>query len=417
MRGIIEGFYGTPWSAASRQEVMAFLGQQGLTHYLFGPKDDPLFRDAWRMPFAPEDLSRFDRMNRDAKANGMMLGVALSPGLDIEFGNAEEVRRLTQKFLQLADIGIRWFGLFWDDIDPTKSPRDLTRFPDPGYAQSWVTNEVKTELGEVAQEPWLFCPTEYWTAADSPYRAAVKASLHPDVRVMWTGPGICSERITAEAAAAVTSQFGHPLVIWDNYPVNDAEMVNELHLGPLDGRAPDLLTVVDGYLANPMDRPHASLVALGTIAAYLRDPQHYDPWRAWTDALGYWGREVRVPLERLGRATLYSCCGRGSEWDREFLRAVRAGQSPSEEALQGVLACGTLALEDFPESLRDELGPWIEKVEWVARWLKATLDRDAESARRYADECAKRPALVFSGTVERWLTMQTDNLAQGQNGG
>ena len=42
--GIIEGFYGPPWSWAARSEVLAFGHQRGLDLYLYGPKDDPLHR-------------------------------------------------------------------------------------------------------------------------------------------------------------------------------------------------------------------------------------------------------------------------------------------------------------------------------------------------------------------------------------
>src|SRR5262249_2523624 len=73
----------------------------------------------------------------------------------------------------------------------------------------------------------------------------------------------------------------HPVVLWDNYPVNDTVVSNNLHLGPLTGRDAQLPGVLAGYLLNPMTQPHASLVALGTAAAYLRRPARYDPEEAW----------------------------------------------------------------------------------------------------------------------------------------
>jgi len=52
---------------------------------------------------------------------------------------------------------------------------------------------------------------------------------------------------------------GHRTVVWDNTPVNDATMVNELHLGPYLGRDPGLADLVGGVLCNPMNQERASL--------------------------------------------------------------------------------------------------------------------------------------------------------------
>ncbi len=87
---------------------------------------------------------------------------------------------------------------------------------------------------------------------------------------------MCSPTITAADARAWRDAIGgRPLLLWDNYPVNDAVMERELHLGPYRGRDPDLSDVVDGVLCNPMLQPRASLVALATAAEYLGDPGAY----------------------------------------------------------------------------------------------------------------------------------------------
>src|SRR5262249_24186311 len=54
---------------------------------------------------------------------------------------------------------------------------------------------------------------------------------------------------------------------------------------PLTGRDPELPGALGGYLLNPMTQPHASLVGLGTAAAYLKDPTSYEPEAAWRSAL------------------------------------------------------------------------------------------------------------------------------------
>ena len=94
------------------------------------------------------------------------------------------------------------------------------------------------------------------------------------------------------------------LLLWDNYPVNDAVMARELHLGPYRGRDADLGDVLDGVLCNPMLQDRASLVALATAAAYLEEPAGYDEHDAWERAIADVGGEHAPALRALARA----CC-------------------------------------------------------------------------------------------------------------
>src|SRR5262249_59751407 len=133
----------------------------------------------------------------------------------------------------------------------------------------------------------LMVPTEYAGTTCTPYHAALDAGLRRGLPVGWTGPGVFAEVITATAARARRACLPrHPVVLWDNYPVNDTVLSNNLHLGPLTGRDAGLPRALRGYLLNPMTQAHASLVALGTAAAYLRNPARYQSERAWANALG-----------------------------------------------------------------------------------------------------------------------------------
>ena len=43
VRGVVEGFYGTPWKHDARLEVMSFLAARGMNAYAYAPKDDARF--------------------------------------------------------------------------------------------------------------------------------------------------------------------------------------------------------------------------------------------------------------------------------------------------------------------------------------------------------------------------------------
>ena len=51
VRGIVEGFYGTPWTQAHRLDMLEFCGTHGLNAYIYAPKDDSYHRAKWREPY------------------------------------------------------------------------------------------------------------------------------------------------------------------------------------------------------------------------------------------------------------------------------------------------------------------------------------------------------------------------------
>ena len=44
VRGVVEGFYGTPWTHDARLEVISFLAARGMNAYAYAPKDDARHR-------------------------------------------------------------------------------------------------------------------------------------------------------------------------------------------------------------------------------------------------------------------------------------------------------------------------------------------------------------------------------------
>jgi len=49
--GVVEGFYGPPWSHRERLDLLAAAPALGLDTYLYAPKDDPWHRGRWREPW------------------------------------------------------------------------------------------------------------------------------------------------------------------------------------------------------------------------------------------------------------------------------------------------------------------------------------------------------------------------------
>jgi hyaluronoglucosaminidase len=136
--------------------------------------------------------------------------------------------------------------------------------------------------------------------------------LPENVACFWTGPSVVPKTVTRAHAEAVFRRLRRPLILWDNYPVNDLSMRGELHLGPLTGRDPRLPEVVYGYLNNPMLQPTLSLLPLATCFDYAVDPGRYRPEKSWKgavseqfgdSALRHW-KAIRAFCEDSGRTTV-----------------------------------------------------------------------------------------------------------------
>jgi hyaluronoglucosaminidase len=337
VRGVVEGFYGTPWSHAARLDALTFLAARGGNAYVYAPKDDAKHRADWRTPYSATELSQFMELAETGAASGVRFGFAISPGLDITYESEKDRATLMAKLEPLQAANIDWFLLLVDDI-PMK--RGLA--PRQGALASWL----HAQLGGSAL---TVCPTEYVGTRPSPYLAELGASLPPEVDVMWTGPTVCSPELrVADAEAWVATLGGRRVIVWDNYPVNDALMTRSLHLGPYVGRDADLCDVVGGVLCNPMMQAYASLVPLATAMDFLRDPDAYEAEAAWTRAIADVGGERGSALAVLARA---------------------CADSPIAEP-------STLDLAQRVDALEDELdGPgWVDAVADVATELRAARE-------------------------------------------
>lgn len=346
-RGVVEGFYGEPWSHADRLSWFERGGAIGLDRYLYAPKDDRWHREEWREPYPERQLADLAELNRAAAERGVLFVYAISPGLSMRYADDAEHEALAAKCRQLLDAGIRSFALLFDDV-PMDEPEVL------GRAHGEVAARFQEQFLRPAgiEEPVLLCPTDYAGLERTPYRVGLAETLPPDALVMWTGADIVVGEVTADDITRAAQSFGRELVLWDNFPVNDFDR-SRLFLGPLTGRsvAPGLV----GIVANPMVEAAPSRFALATVAEWAADPAGYDAdaaaERAYTAVAG--------PDEGL-RALVEACSAwppSAPRWPR-LDAAIAAGQWDEAEALLTRLAATTAGAR-VPADLTEQLGPWI----------------------------------------------------------
>lgn len=277
-RGIIEGFYGQPWSQEERLQLFSWMAENGYTDYIYAPKKDSYHRANWRQPYPNSEKKKFVQLIESAEKMGVNFYMAISPGLSLEYSAPKDRQILSEKLKSFIEMGVSGLGIFFDDI-PLKlhHSKDLRRYKNLATAQIDLVNRLAISLQLERAGEMIFCPTVYSGFGDDQYLRELGRGLAPHIEIFWTGREICSAKIQSKDLALVTDALERKVIIWDNYPVNDAMMTPELHLGPYVGREPDLGESVAGFFINPMNQFQASLITLKAIGLYLNNPRGYNP--------------------------------------------------------------------------------------------------------------------------------------------
>lgn len=374
IRGVIEGFYGPPWTHAQRMRMLAFLEDVKCTHYAYAPKEDPLHRERWREPYPARHMREFAQLAEAAQSCGVKFVFCISPGLSIGYSSRADFSALCRKVTRALEAGAWGIGLLLDDIAAElKHEEDRRAFPDLAAAQAHLANRLLQFIRRKCRdaELWL-CPTEYVGVAPSPYLSRLGRALHSDIKVFWTGREVCSPSISAADADGFGSGIRRQPLIWDNYPVNDYRRTRLL-LGPLRGRDADLPEHCAGVMSNPMNEAEASRLPLMTVADYLWNPAAYRPEDSWHVALMHW-----TAPEHFEPLRLFAEQSRSSFLDKresEALdRLVEACLAEADSGAGSNCAQALLAhlrrLEGLEDSLRRRIGDlalWADVKDYAAK--------------------------------------------------
>ena len=294
LRGVVEGFYGTPWTFEDRADIIDFCRQSNLNSYIYAPKDDPYHRDKWRMPYPAEKLAEMQRLVAVAKENKVRFIFAISPGLDLNYKGSkgeDDFNAMIRKLDTMYNIGVRDFAIFFDDLKDDKGNHH-----ESGKNQAEFLNRVEKNLHERYKDvaPLITVPTEYFyldmVKGDKvkPYTRDLAENLDPRIVVLYSGRGVVCDGITDTELEEVNKIFGREVGVWWNYPVNDYSLTPDgnrnvkLALGAIEKLPTSKLTAI---FFNPMEQVQMSKIALATGAIYANNPATYDEAQAWDRVL------------------------------------------------------------------------------------------------------------------------------------
>lgn len=294
LSGVIEGFYGTPWSRAERWELFDWMSASGLNTYLYGPKDDLRHRAIWREPYPAGEAGELRELIRTCHGRGFQFFYALGPGLDIRYGVRADREALKARFGQMLELGCRHFCLLFDDIPDVMASADRERWGSFASAHADLTNEVFRWVRE--REPasrFLFCPTPYCGRMASrelggaDYLETLGRELAPDIGVFWTGPEIISKEIPLSHVGEWTALLRRKPILWDNLHANDYD-VHRLYCGPYSGRPLELRSAVGGILTNPNTEFAVNWIPVRTLGEFVRCTGDWEPRAVFLSALREW---------------------------------------------------------------------------------------------------------------------------------
>ncbi|CAB4929095.1 unannotated protein [freshwater metagenome] len=379
IRGVIEGFYGTPWTHEQRLSGIESFADFGMNSFMLAPKDSPWQRFDWRRPFDSMLLKLTKELVERGQLHGVNIAICVSPGLSVKYSDQNDVEAVMIRYRQLLSIGVRDFGLLFDDIPwELQFAEDIKKYKTTAQAQADFSNRVLASLKEVDSSARLIvCPMEYCGRGTNPYIRELGTNAAPEISLMWTGRQICSEYLDISDAIVFKDDAGRAPLYWDNYPVNDVAMTHELHVGPIQGREAGLEDFSAGLFSNPMEKFEMSLLPLSTIGDYLWDSKNYNPQESWDRALKLMVKKESdyTAMRRLLRNSLGSCLNGNAAPDLGSLissttTAWRAGKP--EEAAEIFRKAGEQIMRDYEVLTSDNFSrtDLIEEIKpWVAKYL------------------------------------------------
>ena len=308
-RGLVEGYYGYPYSVEVKKDLMRFMMRYKMNTYMFGAKSDPYHSQMWKDAY-PTSISAEQKKNgwlnqdmlrdlakvsEETKVNFIW---AIHPGNEF-LGSSTVISDIMSKFEKMHNLGIRHFGVFVDDVSIPSSDSDMKKNADRlTELQKKIENKWNYD-GAAAEDtvrplhfvPQIYC-NSFASSVDQRQRFMSALSKVPSyITVYSTGQGVWSVP-NNDHTQTVVNEFGRAMAWWWNYPCNDnadgqlypMDMYSNFVDMPAVGageRLPSTLNNCQGLIANPMQQGQLAKTALFSIADYAWNNAGFKNQESW----------------------------------------------------------------------------------------------------------------------------------------
>jgi hypothetical protein len=278
--GLIEGYYGKPWSWRAREETIAFLKPHGYDFYVYAPKADAFLRKRWREAHPPNAATALSNLAARCRALQVRFGVGLSPFELYRNFSVEAQTALADKLAQFDAWGIEYLAILFDDMRGDLADLATTQVE----IMHWVAARTRaTKL--------IVCPSYY---SDDPmldrffgqrpanYLEDFGRQLDPSIEIFWTGEEVCSREYSPGHLQRVAELLRRKPFLWDNYPVNDGRRMSPyLHVRAITGRPSTIANHLSAHSVNPALQPVLSRIPAISLAESYKLGEAYEYGRAF----------------------------------------------------------------------------------------------------------------------------------------
>ncbi|OPL19472.1 MAG: hypothetical protein AVO35_10670 [Candidatus Aegiribacteria sp. MLS_C] len=211
VRGVVEGFYGRPFTGGRRAELIRHLSALDEPAYLYAPKNDPFHRIRWREESPPELVEELRRDMELAAGTGVRFIYGISPWGFRDY----EHSLLSRKAENALRLGASGIAVLFDDI-----PQPV----DGGLAERQL--RLATSALEGFDCPVYLCPTVYCGELldrydGGEYLRGWRQNMPGGWMSFWTGDAVVSRELYGPSLDRAADLLGCRPVIWDNLLADD----------------------------------------------------------------------------------------------------------------------------------------------------------------------------------------------------
>ena len=416
-RGIIEGYYGVPYSAEVTKDLFRFMARYKMNTYMYGAKSDPYHSRYWGDPY-PTSISaeqeRIGYLNQDmmrditkvANESKVNFIWAIHPGK--AFANAEDPQvldKIMAKFESMHKLGVRQFGVFVDDVGVPSDPAIMKLCADNLNELQQRIDDKWNKKGAAATDtvkPLHYVPQLYAHGWVSQERAreffesltgtTSKINIYITGRDVWSVPNNVD-------LATVKSWLGRDVSWWWNYPCNDQDPTklfvmdtysnfrDETHIDNLS-RLEKRLTGLGTLIINPMQQGELSKIALFSVADYSWNNASFDNYSSWDAAIpAVVGKQHAKAFKKLAPyLRYYDNDAIGYRIDN-YYKSVKSGRANSRSLLNELREVNKACQEikgmknsnvESDRLLYNDVRPWLLKLEAMTSEAIAALEGNAQ---------------------------------------
>ena len=401
-RGVIEGYYGVPYSAEVTKDLFRFMARFKMNTYMYGAKSDSYHSRFWSEPYPTEiteDQKRIGYLTQDmmrditsvAHATKVNFIWAIHPGRAFAKADSEEVLdKIMTKFESMYSLGVREFGVFVDDVGvPTEREemdicaRNLDNLQKRIDARwNGKNTPAADRVNPLHYVPQLYCYS--WSTPEGTKQFFESLSVtDPKIHIYITGRNVWSVPSNKDISH-VKQYLGRDVSWWWNYACNDADFTklfimdmytnfrDESHIDNL-ARLESQLSGTNTLIINPMQQGVLSKIPLFSVADYSWNTDAFNNDKSWEASLpAVVGKERAVALRKAAPYLRYFDSDGLTYLFERYKLSIKRGK-PTHEALLEELcaihaACGELKKMKDSDDESDRLfyndvRPWLLKLE------------------------------------------------------